>query len=337
MPAPSQALLDLVSLYRTSAIEFPQLRAVSLAQWILESDWGRSDLAGLHNNFAGMKWRVEMAPYATKVKYKAHDGEDYYCHFHDHANFVAGYWAFMDRSPYVGWRKHAEDGEQFIKFIGPIWAEDKNYVKKVLKLIPKAEDLLGSPQVAASGFVCDGCGRGELAADFAENAPAGKPHVDRIEETDHEDSRDGTDIDHIVIHYTTSRNIEGTIDHFKNGSPRTSAHYIVGQDGVLVQIVDDVDRAWHAGNGAMNARSIGIEHVAALGDKITTAQAAKSVALIRWLMSEYGVPKANVIPHVCVKPTKCCGDLFKDFGGGAGKKCGPQRSALHAWMTSQGI
>jgi hypothetical protein len=38
-----------------------------------------------------------------------------------------------------------------------------------------------------------------------------------------------------------------------------------------------------------------------------------------------------------VKPTSCCGDLFKDFGGGAGKKCGPQRDALHAWMTSQGI
>ena len=65
-------------------------------------------------------------------------------------------------------------------------------------------------------------------------------------------------------------------------------------------------------------RSIGIEHVAALGDKITAAQAAKSIALIRWLIERVRRAEGNVIPHVCVKPTSCCGDLFKDFGGGAG-------------------
>ena len=86
----------------------------------------------------------------------------------------------------------------------------------------------------------------------------------------------------------------------------------------------------------MNARSIGIEHVAEPGDKITTAQAAKSIAQIRWLLSEYGVPVANVIPHVCVKPTECCGDLFQDFGGGAGLLRNA-RTPLHGWMTSQGV
>ena len=58
----------------------------------------------LHNNFAGVKWRAEMAPYATKVKYEAHDGNAFYFHFHDHANFVSGYWAFLERTPYAGWR-----------------------------------------------------------------------------------------------------------------------------------------------------------------------------------------------------------------------------------------
>jgi hypothetical protein len=342
MPA-SQALADLVNLYRTKPIEFPQLRAVSLAQWILESGWGGSELARLHNNFAGMKWRNEMKPYAEKIKYNAHDGSDFYCRFHDHANFAAGYWAFMDRAPYAGWRDHVSTGEQFIAFIGPIWAQDGSYVGKVLNLVPDAEKLLatGAQGVtgAAAGFVCEACGNEHDAAmaDLAVHASSGKPHVDRWEPTSHKSSRNGTDIDHVVIHYTTSRNIEGTIEHFKNGNPETSAHYIVGQDGALVQMVDDSDRAWHAGNSLMNARSIGIEHVAAVGDKITDAQARKSIALVRWLMNEYDVPKANVIPHVCVKPTSCCGDLFADFGGGAGKPCNTQRQALHAWMSAQGI
>ncbi len=164
-----------------------------------------------------------------------------------------------------------------------------------------------------------------------------KPAVDRFESTTHQSSRNGEDIDHIIIHYTTSRNINGTINHFKHGSPRVSAHYIIGRDGELVQMVSDSDRAWHAGNSQMNARSIGIEHVAAPGDRITSAQADISIHLLGWLMQEYDVPKGNVVPHVCIKPTDCCGDLFAQFGGGAGKSCDEQTSALHQWMTSKGI
>lgn len=174
-------------------------------------------------------------------------------------------------------------------------------------------------------FCCEGM--------FAESGVS-KPNVDRFEPTTHQSSRNGTLIDHIVIHYTTSRSIEGTISWFKNApaGKRTSAHYIVGRDGALVQMVNDSDSAWHA--GVMNPRSIGIEHVAADGDEITTEQAITSSRLIAWLMQEYPIPKSNVIPHVCVKPTTCCGDLFVRFGGGANKSCDQQKAALHAWMAS---
>lgn len=85
----------------------------------------------------------------------------------------------------------------------------------------------------------------------------------------------------------------------------------------------------------MNARSIAIEHVAAPGDAITPAPTRTSLTLIRWLMREYGVPLVNII--VCVKSTSCCGDLFKDFGGGAGKPCDKQKAALHKWLRASGI
>lgn len=191
-------------------------------------------------------------------------------------------------------------------------------------------------EATSCGFCCEAAGEPVSAKSFTEAALT-RPRVDRKETTSHKSSRNGVDIDHIVVHYTTSRNIDGTISHFKSGSPSVSAHYIVGRDGELVQMVPDNERAWHAGNSDMNARSIGIEHVAADGDKITDAQSLKSIALIRWLMAEYGIPLDNIIPHVCIKPTSCCGDLFKDFGGGADFPCSKQKAALHRWLDANGV
>ena len=331
MPA-SKQLLDLADRYRDAAVEFPGLKGVTFASWILESGWGQSELARKHNNFAGMKYRNEMRRFARKVRYQAHDGADDYCAFDTLEDFVAGYWAFLDRSPYNGWRDRAGDARAFIAFVGPIWSTDGAYPGKVLKLLERAEALLEEVvhPGPAPGHVCDGCGTGEVDLSV-------KPTVSRWEPTSHQSSRNGVDIDHIVVHYTTSRNIEGSISHFKQGRPRTSAHYIIGRDGELVQMVNDSDRAWHAGNVAMNARSIGIEHVAGPGDRIAPKQAATAAALIGWLMQEYEIPKENVIPHVCVKPTSCCGDLFADEGGGLGQPCAVQAAALHRWMEANGL
>ncbi|MGQ3212308.1 N-acetylmuramoyl-L-alanine amidase [Shinella sp.] len=327
----------LVTLYANQAIEFPKLKPVTLAMWILESGRGTSELAKKHKNYAGMKWRAQMEPFATPVDYEAHDGTAKYCKFANQENFIRGFWAFLDRAPYEGWRSRVSDPELFIAFIGPIWAENSSYAEKVINLLEEAETQLGQSGATQHGemhssgnFACEACGSGDGAEDQ-------KPPVNRWEPTSHQSSRNNTDIDHIVVHYTTSRNIEGSIQWFKHGNPRTSAHYIVGRDGALVQMVNDSERAWHAGSSAMNARSIGIEHVAAPGDEITPEQEKVSAKLIRWLMQEYEIPKANVIPHVCVKPTSCCGDLFRKYGGRAGGSCDVQKEAVHEWMSAMGL
>jgi N-acetylmuramoyl-L-alanine amidase len=144
---PANALLQkLVTIYRGEQIRYPHLRAVTLAQWMLESARATSGLAKLHYNFGGLKWRKEMAAYATKIKYEAHDGVDYYCKFATIENFVAGYWAFLNRAPYSGWEEHAETGEEFIRFIGPIYTPSKKYADKVLNLVPEADVLLSQDQ-----------------------------------------------------------------------------------------------------------------------------------------------------------------------------------------------
>ncbi len=68
-------------------------------------------------------------------------------------------------------------------------------------------------------------------------------------------------IDRIVIHITDGgANINGTISWFKNPAAKVSSHYVIGQDGEIVQMVAHNDVAWHAGSA--NGTSIGIEHVA---------------------------------------------------------------------------
>ena len=74
--------------------------------------------------------------------------------------------------------------------------------------------------------------------------------------------RAGQTIDRIVIHITSSVQSPHLGSWFQNPDSDASSHYMVDQLGVVRQFVSEADTAWHAGNKAMNRRSIGIEHVA---------------------------------------------------------------------------
>jgi len=126
-------------------------------------------------------------------------------------------------------------------------------------------------------------------------------------------SRKGSDIDMIVLHHTvgTAASAIATFQRYDpiNGA---SAHYIIAKDGTIFQMVEDQYKAWHAGND--NPNSIGIEHEAFDGDKLTAAQEKASIALCKWLRKEYNIPKANVTGHrfspKCTTGTACPGALF---------------------------
>ncbi len=121
--------------YGRRQVEFPHLKAITLAQWALETGFGKSALAEQHLNFAGMKWRNVMAPYATKVAYQAHDGLEDYCRFDTFDKFIDGFWARLDlMEPYKGWRDNSASPEAFIGFIAEIWAPNQNYAMKVVDL-----------------------------------------------------------------------------------------------------------------------------------------------------------------------------------------------------------
>jgi N-acetylmuramoyl-L-alanine amidase len=79
--------------------------------------------------------------------------------------------------------------------------------------------------------------------------------------------RDGSRPDIILLHYTGMATGKAAEDWLCDPKSEVSAHYIVHEDGRIVQMVREEERAWHAGQGIwkgksdINSRSIGIEIV----------------------------------------------------------------------------
>ncbi len=143
---------DFVKTLKEATIEFPHLKKVQMAQAILESGRGGSDLFKLHGNPFGMKFRPEMRSIAIPVSYTDHAGEtDIYCKFDNFLDAVDGYWIFINRPPYTGWRNSVSSPEDYIEFIafagyiGGDNAAKQNYVDKITNLFTQASGLLGSP------------------------------------------------------------------------------------------------------------------------------------------------------------------------------------------------
>ena len=141
---------DFVGILKNTDIEFHHLKQVQLAQAILESGRGSSDLFRLHANPFGMKYRREMCGIAVPIQYSAHDGDDVYCKFDTLQDAVDGYWVFIDRPVYSGWRTSVATEADYIEFIayaGYVGGDDaakQQYVDKVNGLLEEASALLSS-------------------------------------------------------------------------------------------------------------------------------------------------------------------------------------------------
>ncbi|MEM6252902.1 MAG: N-acetylmuramoyl-L-alanine amidase [Cyanobacteria bacterium P01_D01_bin.156] len=110
-------------------------------------------------------------------------------------------------------------------------------------------------------------------------------------------------INRIVIHITDSSakaTTNGMVRWLqKKDTTKVSAHYVIGRDGEVVQMVKHKDKAWHANRA--NRDSIGIEHIANTTDSPPTeAQYCASAALVRWLADTYGIPldRQHILGHV---------------------------------------
>lgn len=121
-------------------------------------------------------------------------------------------------------------------------------------------------------------------------------------------------IDRIVIHHNATTNKDVAINTWlASGSAQTSAHYEVA-DNEIIGIVGEGTTAWHAGNGDMNARSIGIENknaTLAPSWSISDATFESLSKLVADIAKRYGFPidSTHVIPHKAVVSTACPGGI----------------------------
>ena len=116
----------------------------------------------------------------------------------------------------------------------------------------------------------------------------------------------------IVLHATEQGSARESLDTLRtaNSGGPVSAHYLVGEDGRIYQLVADADRAWHAGGGRwgtltdLNSASIGIEIDNDGSEPYTDAQIAALLRLLGDLTARLSIPKTQVIAHADLAPTR---------------------------------
>lgn len=109
-------------------------------------------------------------------------------------------------------------------------------------------------------------------------------------------------IDMIIIHKAEGSSL-ATWSWFQNPVSQASTQYVVDHDGSVIQMVSDVNMAWHAGNNPYSGRSIGIENAGyTYRNDMTSEQLRRLAQLVAFLCETYGIPedRAHVIGHADV-------------------------------------
>jgi N-acetyl-anhydromuramyl-L-alanine amidase AmpD len=114
----------------------------------------------------------------------------------------------------------------------------------------------------------------------------------------------------IIIHHTAQDSLQQTIKTFTVTRTQVSAHYVIADDGSVVQMLNDYLRAWHAGRGSwgkdtdINSSSIGIELDNNGTEVFSEAQITSLMALLSKLKKEYNIPTQNIVGHSDIAPTR---------------------------------
>jgi N-acetyl-anhydromuramyl-L-alanine amidase AmpD len=114
----------------------------------------------------------------------------------------------------------------------------------------------------------------------------------------------------IIIHHTAQDSLQQTIKTFTLTRTQVSAHYVIADDGSVVQMLNDYMRAWHAGQGSwgkdtdINSSSIGIELDNNGTEVFSEPQITSLMALLSKLQKEYNIPAQNIIGHSDIAPTR---------------------------------
>jgi N-acetylmuramoyl-L-alanine amidase len=146
----------------------------------------------------------------------------------------------------------------------------------------------------------------EFAPDFR------RAHV--VPSPNHDVRAHGHAADILLLHYTGMTSTAAAIERLRDPSAKVSSHYVVQEDGTILQLVPETRRAWHAGVSSwegvtdINARSIGIEianpgHSYGYPD-FPELQVEAVIALCRDIVARHHIRPRHVLAHSDVAPQR---------------------------------
>ncbi|CAH2408500.1 N-acetylmuramoyl-L-alanine amidase [Mesorhizobium escarrei] len=120
--------------------------------------------------------------------------------------------------------------------------------------------------------------------------------------------------DMIVLHYTGMETGAGAEAWLCDPASEVSSHYLVHEDGRIVQMVRESNRAWHAGKSSwfgrsdINSCSVGIEIVNpghSLGYRnFPKRQIDAVIGLCKGVVQRHSIPAQRVLAHSDVAPAR---------------------------------
>lgn len=124
----------------------------------------------------------------------------------------------------------------------------------------------------------------------------------------------GGAVDILLLHYTGMPSAEAALAWLAAPASGVSSHYFVFEDGRVVRLVDEAERAWHAGVSSwageadVNSRSVGIE-IANPGHQygyrpFPDAQVAAVIRLCLSILARHPIPPERVLAHSDVAPLR---------------------------------
>jgi N-acetylmuramoyl-L-alanine amidase len=118
----------------------------------------------------------------------------------------------------------------------------------------------------------------------------------------------------IVLHYTGMPDVEGALNRLRSPEAKVSAHYLVKEDGEVIQLVDEEKRAWHSGRSYwrgitdVNSASVGIEIVNPGHEfgyrPFPDEQIASLIPLVADIKDRHGIGRGNIVGHSDVAPAR---------------------------------
>jgi N-acetylmuramoyl-L-alanine amidase len=145
--------------------------------------------------------------------------------------------------------------------------------------------------------------------------PPDSPLVARVVPSPNHEPRYGvTGPDILLLHYTGMATTQAALERLCDSSARVSSHYLVFEDGEIVQLVPETRRAYHAGTSSwegttdINSRSIGIE----IGNQghdygspaFPEPQVAAVITLCQDIVRRWSIAPAHVLAHSDVAPDR---------------------------------